>query len=106
MPQDSFTRWILLLELEWRASGLGLSHPSDGNRSIGQRFLAVFLYDHVKRIMRGEIFGKDFEQLETAWKKDLGRRYSALEGAEDLAQSYRTKTPVAYWKVCRAGVDF
>ncbi len=53
-----------------------------------------------------EIFGKSFAALESAWKKDLLQRFSQLKNAQQLADSYRSKTPVAYWRICRSGEDF
>lgn len=53
-----------------------------------------------------EAFGTSFEELERAWREDLLQRYDRVEGAEALADSYRTETPVRHWKICRAGDDF
>lgn len=51
-------------------------------------------------------FGKSFEALETEWRQDLEQKFLRIENAEESAESYRTTTPVADWKICLAGTDF
>lgn len=71
---------------------------------------AVMNIAYAPRILGREPFatacGKSFAELEEDWRADLLDRYRAVEGAEELAERYRTQTPVASWKICREGSDF
>ncbi len=52
------------------------------------------------------VFGESFDKLSAAWRDGLLERYQAMEGAEDQAKAYRTKSPAQYMPVCAEGEDY
>jgi hypothetical protein len=52
------------------------------------------------------LMGKPFDVLAVEWREAVTKAYNELSDADARAEDYRSRTPIQYMPVCRAGVDF